>query len=451
MMPKRIKFEGQIQKFPDDFSDDEISQALSGTNSAINNNAVVSQEKSPERTLTDVGRDLLGGLAGTVQKGTSGVLEAGEYLTRKGAEKLGRDFGNPINIPKWNAREFMGLEGNNQQDFQKQIQSRNPDWLTGVIGGIVPALLAGGASLPGQAISQGLYGASQASPNEKNVFGLLPEGRLGAGIKDAASVFAGGKLLPLAAKGIGNIFSTLKSAFNKINPREVSQSVQAAHDALLKSSEDIFENVGKTAKARGADTVSVNSNLIDKITPYLADTRAVKSFLQKARQGDYSSLRKLQADLFRSGTKAERANTLADDLKAQEIFDLRDRINESISKHFRKNGHEDLANDLDKARSMYRNLKETYYNKKLPMAVRDLVHPDVRKMPKNALNTFSEESKPMARLIKQNPMVAEKIEQHIAKKNALKKLKHIGTGAAVGTGAASLGYGGKKAYEHYTD
>lgn len=445
-MPKRIDFEGQIQEFPDDFTDDEISQALSGQSSS----SQIAQEKPYERTPMDAIRDVVGGIAGGSQKLASSLLEGGEYITRKGAEKIGRDFGNPVNVPQWNAREFMGLEGKNPIDLEKMIQSEHPDWLSGAIGKYALPAASGGANMIRQMLMQGGYGASQANPDQQNAMGLLPNGRLGAGMQDAASVLAAGKLLPLMSKGLGNIFSTVKNAFTKINPKEVSESVQKSHDILEKSAQDIFEDVGKTAKARGADIVPINSNIIDKVTPFLADTRAVKSFLLKARQGDYSSLRKLQADLFRSGTKAEKANTLADDLKAQEIFDLRDRINESIAKHFRKNGHDDLANDLDKARSMYRNLKQTYYNKKLPMAVLNLVHPDVRKIPRNAMNTFAEESKPMNRLIKQNPLVAEKLEQHIAKKNAIKKLKNIGIGASVLTGASGLGYGGKKVYEHFT-
>ncbi len=454
-MPKQIEFEGQTQEFPDDFTDEEISKALSGLNSSSQpeNN---SQKENPygllknSRSGKDVFRDLAGGLAGTAQKGTSAVLEAGEYLTRKGAEKFGRDTGHPVKVPYWNAREFMGLEGNNQDDFQKDIQSKNPDAATGMVGGMIPSIMAGGASIPGQMISQGLYGASQASPDQQNAFGLLPNGRLGAAIKDAGGVLAGGKLLPLMAKGLHNVFSTVKSAFTPIKAREVANSIQSSHDKLEKSAQDIFENVGQNAKKRGVDIVPIKGNIIDEVTPHLADTREVKKFLEKARSGDYASLRKLQTDLFRNGTSAEKAGTLAEDLKAQKIFDLRDQINEAISKHLRKTGNEDLANNLDKARKMYRNLKQTYFNKKLPVAARDLVHPDTRKMPRNVMNTFSEESKPMNRLIKQNPFAEEQLQLHHAKKNAVKKLKYlIPAAGAIGT-AGGVGYAGKKGYEYLT-
>lgn len=446
---------------------EELQQELSRRKELENELSVRQQaESSPEqnntgmlnvgggqpsnRTPMDVLRDVSAGVARGSQNLGSALLEGGEYVTRKGAEKLGRSLGHPVEVPYWNAREFAGLEGKNPIDLGAMIQGKNPDALSQMIGQFGPAIAAGGPNLLRQMAMQGGYGASQAKPDEQNALGLLPQGRLGAGLSNVGGVFAGAKLLPLMARGTGNLLSNIKNAFTKVNAKEIAQSVQASHDALEKSAEDIFENVGKTAKARGADVVPIDSKIIDKVKPYLADTRAVKKFLEKAGEGDYSSLRKLQADLFRSGTKAEKANTLADDLKSQEIFDLRDRINESISKHFRKNGHDDLADMLNKARGMYRNLKQTYYNKKLPMAVRDLVHPDVRKIPRNSMNTFSEESKPMQRLVSQNPLLAKNLQIHKAKKNSLDKLKNLGVaGSAIG-GTAGLGYGTKKSYDYFT-
>lgn len=286
-------------------------------------------------------------------------------------------------------------------------------------------------------LKSGLMGA--ANDPEHPVMGGIMGGALG--------------VAPMALNAMKGLVGTVRNAFTRINPREVAESVQGSHDELLKSAEDIFENVGETAKNRGADIVKVDEKLINKSIPYLAKTEAVEKFLDKARAGSYSALRKLQTDLFHKATMADKSSKLEDKLKAEEMTELRDKINESISKHFRSNGHEDLANNLDEARSLYRNLKQTYYNKKLPMAVRDLVHPDVRKMPKNVMNTFSEESKPMARLIKQNPLVAERLEQHIARKNAIKKLKYlIPAAATVGTVGTlgGIGYAGKKGYDYLT-
>ncbi len=448
-MPKRIEFEGQIQEFPDDFTDDEISQALSSQHSSASNSPQQVPEKSYERTPMDAIRDFAGGLAGGSQNLASGLLEGGEYITRKGAEMLGKSLGHPVNVPKWNARQFMGLEGNNPIDLQKMIQSQHPDFLSGALGKYVLPSIAGGSNLARQALMQGAYGASQASPDQPNAMGYLPKGPLGAGIQDAASIFAGGKLLPLMARGLGNTLSTIRSAFRPINPRDVSSSIQASHDNLLKSAEDIFGDVEKTAEKRGVNVIPVKQGLMDEITPYLANTRATKKLIDNAKSGDYSSLRKLQTELFHKGTAAEKALLPSEQLKGEEIFDLRDQINESISKHFRKNGHDDLADKLDQAREMYRNLKETYYNKKLPLAARDLVHPDVRKIPRNALNTFSEESKPMQLLLSQNPLAAQKIEQYVAKQNAMKKLKHIGIGSGI-IGAGATGYGAKAGYDYLT-
>lgn len=441
-------------KYYSDIPKDDFYNRLGLNQSSASQDNVtpVPQEKPYERTPMDALRDVAGGIAGGSQNLASGLLEGGEYITRKGAEMLGKSLGHPVNVPRWNARQFMGLEGNNPIDLQKMIQSKHPDWLSGALGKYVLPSLAGGSNLARQALMQGAYGASQASPDQPNAMGFLPKGPLGAGIQDAGSVLAGGKLLPLMARGLGNTFSTIRNAFRPINPRDVSTSIQATHDNLLKSAEDIFSDVEKTVSKRGmlASVIPVKPDLIDNITPYLANTRATKKLIDNARSGDYSALRKLQTELFHKGTAAEKSLLPSEKLKGEEIFDLRDRVNESITKHFRKTGNDDLADKLEQAKRMYRNLKQTYYNKKLPVAARDLVHPDVRKMPRNALNTFSEESKPMQRLLSQNPLAAQKIEQYIARNNALEKLKHIGVGSVYTAGIGAPLYGAKKGYDYLT-
>jgi hypothetical protein len=172
------------------------------------------QEQPYERTPMDAMRDVAGGIAGGAQNLASGLLESGEYLTRKGGEKLGRDLGHPVNIPKWNAREFMGLEGKNPIDLQKMIQSEHPDWLSGAIGKYLIPSLAGGANAVRQMLMQGGYGASQANPDEQNAMGLLPSGRGGAAVESAAMAglpFAMPKMVGMAKNAINKYFSPQKT------------------------------------------------------------------------------------------------------------------------------------------------------------------------------------------------------------------------------------------------
>ena len=211
-MTKTIRFEGQLHRFPDDFTDDEISQALSSVKPSGGSdiNPSSTQEKPYERTPMDALRDVAGGIAGGSQNLASGLLEGGEYITRKGAEMLGKSLGHPVNVPRWNARQFMGLEGNNPVDLQKMIQSKHPDWLSGAIGKYMLPSIAGGTNALRQILMQGAYGASQASPNEQNAMGLLPSGRVGAALESSALAglpFAFPKMIGMARNSISKYFS----------------------------------------------------------------------------------------------------------------------------------------------------------------------------------------------------------------------------------------------------
>src|SRR5580658_4898163 len=52
------------------------------------------------------------------------------------------------------------------------IRSKNPSSLATAAGQFLPSMVAGGSSLIGQAISAGLYGSTQAKPEQENL--LLP-------------------------------------------------------------------------------------------------------------------------------------------------------------------------------------------------------------------------------------------------------------------------------------
>lgn len=171
------------------------------------------------RTVKDVLRDLGGGVARGAQNLASSGLEAGEYLTRKGAEKLGRDLGHPVKVPYWNAREFMGLEGKRPIDLGGAIESENPDALTSAIGQYGIPALSGGASALRQILTQGGYGASQASPEQTNALGLLPSGRPGAAIEGGvfgALPFAFPKMVGMAKNAVNKYFSPETTSKNFI-------------------------------------------------------------------------------------------------------------------------------------------------------------------------------------------------------------------------------------------
>jgi len=191
---------------------DEINQEISRRESI--NSEISKRESQPEqdekpyqRNLGDVGRDLGAGIARGSQNLASGLLEGGEYLTRKGAEQLGKSLGHPVKVPYWNAREFMGLEGKNPIDLGSMVQGAHPDAPSQAIGQFGSSIGLGGTNALRQILTQAGYGASQASPNEQNMFGLLPSGRGGAAVMGAAL-----GALPFA---IPKAFSVVKNALNE--------------------------------------------------------------------------------------------------------------------------------------------------------------------------------------------------------------------------------------------
>lgn len=160
----------------------------------------------------DAARDLAGGVARGSQNLASAGLEGGEFITRKGAEALGKLFNNPVNVPKWNAREFMGLEGNNKIDLGKYIESKNPNKLLSGIG----QYGLGGASL-------GTKILPVIAANATNMALQAPPGqRLQAGVEGAVNT-----ALPIgAAKGFNAMRPSRMFAGN-LSPEELNGNLEA--------------------------------------------------------------------------------------------------------------------------------------------------------------------------------------------------------------------------------
>lgn len=90
-------------------------------------------------------------------------------------------------------------------DIQKEIGSKHPNLFIQDISQAIPfGLLGGGAGLLRQIIPAALYGFTQTQPNEENLFGILPQGKLGGTIE--------GALGGLSLGGIGKAFDLIKRA-----------------------------------------------------------------------------------------------------------------------------------------------------------------------------------------------------------------------------------------------
>lgn len=238
-------------------------------------------------------------------------------------------------------------------------------------------------------------------------------------------------------KAVTSLAKTGVNAIRPINTEKVAKSIQNSHDTLHKSAVNDFKNVEKGAYNRNVSSVPLRKDLIADIAdhPLMPTSEKIKSILDKAYSGDYSGLRDLQSELFQRGTKAVRSPLVSEANAGETLFDLRDEINNSIKNHLTNTGNHDLANMLSEGVSKYKLLKDTYYHKKTPGAIKNLVDPESRKIPNKLMDVMSQESRPMNRVKKENPFAANKTEQYKSKQKSIKNLKRavwtIGTvGAA---------------------
>lgn len=278
------------------------------------------------------------------------------------------------------------------------------------------------------------FDAYKAMGSTEQPFNVLPKGEMTI---PGAEQTAGELFSPNQAGATGlikGITSPVTDAFAHINPQDISKSIQSSHDVMKKSAEDIFDKVGTYARQRGADVIPIEKSLVDAVSSYLPNTKAAKNLLSRLASGDFQALRDVQSELFHRGTKASKSLLPSESNKGEEMMDLRDKVNDAISNYFHETGNFDLNKDLDKAKSIYKNLKDTYYGKTVPAAIKKLVHPDTRKMPSNIFKTLDEDSVSMNRIKSQNPIASKALDLNKRKENAIQRLKYLGYGGATTLG-----------------
>lgn len=232
-------------------------------------------------------QDFAGGLMGGVQKGAAFLTKPIEYATHAAYEGI---TGNKV--PHYNTGELFGVGGDNPVDLNKAI-SNNPDSFMSTMGKYAPAMAAGGASIPGQMVANGLWGAVQADPQQENLGGILPSGRVGAGIEDAAlagTVGAAAKYGPGLIKSGANqvkkawdyihpdqdaaaFLKTLGSGTKEANAQSLAKDIQMAHQNNLQDAlshkEPIYQQEAKTDIYKTPDTALPEGNL-DIMAHYIA-------------------------------------------------------------------------------------------------------------------------------------------------------------------------------------
>lgn len=191
------------------------------------------------RTPIDTVRDVAGG----AMKGAQNIAA----LLGEGGQAIG-DIGARLVTGKWpqeiNIREELGLGKDRPVDLESIISSKNPNPLLQGLGQYAPAIIAGGASLPGQMLSNALYGSTQASPEQKNLFGILPEGRPGAALE--------GALLSALPLGVGKVIGKAREGINYLRPNKSSEEFIKSIGQGKTAGENIDELAGRVKFARSS-------------------------------------------------------------------------------------------------------------------------------------------------------------------------------------------------------
>lgn len=258
-----------------------------------------------------------------------------------------------------------------------------PQQIASGIGASLPSIMAGGPNLLSQGLTGFGIGALQA-----------PAGQgLQSGAENALTSTLLGKVLPSFGKVAGNLLSPITN-------KDLAGNVQNIHDAISDEASKGFQAVGKGVEERGISQVPMPLSVMNDLSGaiksgYLPNKKQTNNMISDALTGDYNSLRQMQAELWKKGTKAASSNSIADNNMADEIFDLRDRINNSISNHLINTGHDDLNSLLDQSKAGYKYLQDTFYNKNISPQIKKLVNPEIRQTPKNLGDLLQQDSLPM--------------------------------------------------------
>jgi len=256
------------------------------------------------------------------------------------------------------------------------IASDNPNPLAVGIGQNLPALVSGGTSLLGQALSQGLYGMTQASPNEKNAFGLLPSGRIGAGIEDALITMLGGKAIqsiPEIAKTVKNTLAPGSLSDSIMNKLSGGKSLETHAIEFAGKIKNTFQDVKKGLSDRYDKFFNkeIEGNKLGDIELYPERDRFIQGGRAKVGEerytrdmpdfpsGDNSAEYKKALDDFKSNPTLKNGHLLQSELAGDE------RSLESQIKAAKREGQptKQLYDDLKKTRDSRKSLQQKIHEK----------------------------------------------------------------------------------------
>jgi len=371
------------QKYPqyDHLSDNDLADKLYNKfySNKISKNefnskiGLSSNEMKPSSNNEELKKQILGDQRpfGMIQDLASGALKGGQNIAAllgEAGQALG-SLASPLQklvpesmkfAPDTNIREEMGLGKERPVDIGKLI-SPNANPLTQAIGQYAPGIMAGGASLPGQILSNSLYAGTQASPEQENLGGVLPEGRPGAMIEGAGAALVP-KALSLAGKGL-----------SKLNPmrftnKNIIKDILETRKSVQNKYSELYDDLWKQANEKGLGGELVNKpeikyNTIQKYTPAkkiegLADFKANPT-LDNAHSAK-SELLAIQRELDKKVT-----HTKAEQKQYKAISKAIKNIQDNMFSTKEGKVDLDLLNQYKKVQEGYKNDVVPYRNKNI--------------------------------------------------------------------------------------
>lgn len=337
------------------------------------------------------------------------------------------------------------------QDFANSPDLRSffPQPETGLQQGVQTASEFAGGAAPFAKLFGALKGLSQSTKIPKtlqNSVALAGTGYLGTPgdavdkLVGTAGALGAGALGKVAQKSFDKLSPVVRGIFNESSPEAIIESVQKPHDILKREADDFYNKIDETIKKRNIK-VNIDPKYLDEILEYPSmDSKVHRELVQKAKDGDYEAVHKLQSSMYKKGTKDISNDDSVVETRGENLLSLRDKLNEEMNKSFLNDNHWDVSYLLGQARKRYSDLQKTYFDKLLPKGIGKLVHQETRLIPENVEALFKQNSVPMKRFLSKHPEIEKHIQGLKDKKEANKILKRL----ALGTGIAGGGIAGSK-------
>jgi hypothetical protein len=397
-MARAIKLpNGKIGHFPDDMPDDQIEAVMQkqfGLQSAIEPSPFTNREKPQHGTFYNLMRGIGQGYPHAIKGDVNAVSE------------------------------LFGRQPFEQEELEQGPLSQSIGQGLGQLGGhitaVAPIAAAGEAAIPG------LVGASLGAGAGS---ALITPGdwkdRLISGIIGAA--------LPSAIKGTKEAGKLGMAAIRRApKPRQAADIIQNQHLIAEKFATEPL-NLAKAEAAKIAKPkrpIRLSNKILAAAEDALANSKANRELIGKARKGDYKSVFKLQSDLWKRGKSFSSKQTQAEQDRGAEIFDLRNGILEGMKAHYNYLGKNDISKNLSEGQKRYREFADLWSSNS---TISKLVGEE-KKVPKNLLSQLARDEAFFNKFKKEVPQIEEMLNLIESKK----QLKEIGKTIGKLGGTAAL-------------